>query len=182
MSTNFDFKKDKCWSCEFFSGQREFKDGIFFGEQVCTGNSGLCNNPRSSNYNKQISESGWCWKYQKWGVLQSAIARKEDERIQAQVEREQRQAFERQEREHQRQIEELQRERFRLEGERKRLEYERWYNSLSPEKRKQEDDRKEQERIRAEELRQQREDEEDQEYLREREERRRRQKDSEMEM
>ena len=159
MSTNFNFEKDKCWSCEFFSGQREFKDGIFFGEQVCTGNSGVCNNPRSNNYNKQVSENGWCWKYQKWGVLQSAIAREEDKRIQEQAEREQRQFYEQQERENQRQQEALRAERFRLEEERKRLEYERWYNSLTPEKRKQEDDRKEQERLKAEELRKQREEE-----------------------
>ena len=159
MSTNSNFKQNKCWSCEFFSGKREYKKG-WFGDSVETDGGGICTNQSSFFHNnKKVREDDWCSCYQKWGVLQSAIAREEDKRIQEQAEREQRLFYEQQERENQRQQEALRAERFRLEEERKRLEYERWYNALTPEKRKQEDDRKEQERLKAEELRKQREEE-----------------------
>lgn len=159
MSTNSNFKQDKCWSCEFFSGNREYKKG-WFGDSVETADWGICTNQKNFlDKNQKVQSSGWCSCYQKWGVLQSAIAMQEQKKAQEQAEREQRQAFERQERENQRQQEELRAERFRLEAERKRLEYERWYNSLSEEERKQEDERKEQERLKAEELRKQREEE-----------------------
>lgn len=159
MSTNSNFKQNKCWSCEFFSGKREYKKG-WFGDSVETDDLGTCTNQKNFLHkNQTVLSSGWCSCYQKWGVLQSAIVREEDKRIQEQAEREQRQFYEQQERENQRQQELLRAERFRLEEERKRLEYERWYNSLSPEEKRREDERKEQERIKAEELRKQREEE-----------------------
>lgn len=168
MSTNSNFKQNKCWSCEFFSGKREYKKG-WFGDSVETDDLGTCTNQKNYLHkNQKVLSSGWCSCYQKWGVLQSAIAMQEQKKAQEQAGREQRQAFERQERENQRQQEELWAERFRLEAERKRLEYERWYNSLSEEERKQEDERKEQERLKAEELRKQREEE----YKRQEEQRR----------
>lgn len=156
MSSNSNFKKDKCWSCEFFSGKREYKKG-WFGDSVETEGWGICANRSSFGHNnKKVQDDDWCSCYQKWGVLQSAIARKEDERIQAQAERGQRQAIERQNREHERQVEELRRERNRLEEERKRIEYERWYNSLSLEQRQKEDERIATEKAQEEELRKQR--------------------------
>ena len=46
---------------------------------------GKCSNSRSTECNRQIREDDWCSKYQKWGVLQSALAikeqKKESERI-----------------------------------------------------------------------------------------------------
>ena len=159
MSTNSNFKQNKCWSCEFFSGNREYKKG-WFGDSVETSDWGVCTNQKNFLHkNQKVQSSSWCSCYQKWSVLQSAIAMQEQKKEQEQAERGQRQAFERQERENQRQQEELRAERIRLEAERKRLEYERWYNSLSEEEREQEDERKEQERLKAEELRKKREEE-----------------------
>lgn len=78
MSTNSNFKKNKCWSCEFFCGHRQYKKGIF-GDNVETERKGICSNNRSINNGKSIYEDNWCSKYQKWGVLLSAIAREEEE-------------------------------------------------------------------------------------------------------
>ena len=93
MSVNSNFRKDKCWSCEFFSGKREFKRGIFFGDSVETDNRGKCTNKRSSEFNHEISDSNWCSKYQKWGVLQSALAmeqqKKETQRVMAELKKQQ---------------------------------------------------------------------------------------------
>lgn len=123
MSINNNFKKDKCWSCEYFCGKRDYKRGVFLGDSVDTDGKGTCSNKRSDKYNHEVYEDGWCWKYQKWGVLQSALA------------------VETQKRESQRIQEEMERERRRLEEERKKLEYKRWYASLSPEERAEEDAR-----------------------------------------
>lgn len=160
MSTNSNFKKDKCWSCEYFCGKREYKKG-WLGDFVETADWGVCANQKNYlNRNQKVqSDYGWCNYYQKWSVLQSAIAMQEQKKAQERAEREQKQAFERQERENQRQQELLRAERHRLEEERKRLEYERWYNSLSPEEKRREDERKEQERLKEEELRKQQEEE-----------------------
>lgn len=55
MSTNSNFRKNKCWSCEFYSCKREYKKGIFFGDSVNCDNSGICSNKRSFNYyNKTV--------------------------------------------------------------------------------------------------------------------------------
>lgn len=76
MSTNSNFKKNKCWSCEFFCGHRQYKKG-FFGDSVETDVKGICSNNRSSMNGKQIHEDNYCSKYQKWGILLSAIAKEE---------------------------------------------------------------------------------------------------------
>lgn len=92
MSVNSNFKKDKCWSCEYYCGKREYKKGIFLGDSVYTDNRGKCSNKRSNKNNTDVSDEGWCSKYQKWGVLQSALAaeaeRKESQRIQNEQRRE----------------------------------------------------------------------------------------------
>ena len=74
MSSHSNFKKDKCWSCDYFSGKREYKKGTFLGDSVYTDTKGKCSNNRSTNCNHEIFEDDWCSKYQKWGVLQSALA------------------------------------------------------------------------------------------------------------
>lgn len=85
MSSHSNFKKDKCWSCEYFSGKREYKKGTFLGDSIYTETKGKCSNNRSTNCNHEIFEDDWCSKYQKWGVLQSALAieeqKKESQRI-----------------------------------------------------------------------------------------------------
>ena len=85
-----DFKKDKCWSCEYFCGKRDYKRGAFLGDSVSTEGRGTCSNKRSSNYNKSINDEGWCSKYQKWGVLLSALAMEEQKREAQRFENEQR--------------------------------------------------------------------------------------------
>lgn len=73
MSTNSNFKKDKCWSCEFYCARREYKKGYFLGDSVETDYRGRCTNKRSRENNREVSEDGWCSNYQKWGVLQSHL-------------------------------------------------------------------------------------------------------------
>lgn len=93
MSTNNNFKKNKCWSCEFFCGHRQYKNGFFFGDFVETDSKGICSNNRSSNNGKSIYEDNWCSKYQKWGVLLSAIAREEEKKRLAQQQKQQTQSY-----------------------------------------------------------------------------------------
>ena len=85
MSVNSNFRKDKCWSCEFFSGKREYKKGLLLGDSVYTDGRGKCTNKRSSDFNRDVDENRWCSKYQKWGVLQSTLAieeqKKETQRV-----------------------------------------------------------------------------------------------------
>ena len=95
MSVNSNFKKDKCWSCEFFSGKREYKKGLLLGESVYTDGRGKCTNKRSSEFNRDVDENRWCSKYQKWGVLQSALAieeqKKETQRVMNELKKQQEQ-------------------------------------------------------------------------------------------
>ncbi len=151
MATNSNFKKDKCWSCEFFCGHRKLKNSIVFGESVETEAQGTCSNKRSSFYGKTVRENGSCGKYQKWGVLQSALA-KQEQQSQAQMQiLAQREQAARRRREQQKYLQnesKLFQERRLIEEERKRLEFERWYSSLSFEERAQYD--AEQARLKAE--------------------------------
>lgn len=93
MSSHSNFNKDKCWSCEYYSGKREYKKGAFLGDSVYTDTRGKCSNNRSTNCNHEIFEDDWCSKYQKWGVLQSALAieeqKKESQRILNELRKEQ---------------------------------------------------------------------------------------------
>ena len=141
MSTNSNFKKDKCWSCEFYCGKREYKHGLFLGDSVYTDSRGTCSNKRSDKNGREVNEDGWCSRYQKWGVLQSALAVEAQKRESERIEAEQRREMQRIQAENDRREREMERERIRLEEERKRLEYERWYASLSSEERAKEDAR-----------------------------------------
>ena len=78
MSYHSNFRQDKCWSCEFFSGQREYNHGLF-GDSVHTSDKGICKCDRSQHRDKPVYEHGWCSRYQKWGVLQSTLAQKHAE-------------------------------------------------------------------------------------------------------
>ena len=93
MSSHSNFNKDKCWSCEYFSGKREYKKGTFLGDSVYTDTIGKCSNNKSTNCNHEIFEDDWCSKYQKWGVLQSALTieeqKKESQRILNELHKEQ---------------------------------------------------------------------------------------------
>ena len=78
MSYHSNFRQDKCWSCEFFSGQREYKHGLL-GNSVHTSDKGICKCDRSNQRDKPVYEHEWCSRYQKWGVLQSTLAQKQAE-------------------------------------------------------------------------------------------------------
>ena len=149
MSYHSNNNQEKCWSCEFFCGERKYKTGIFLGDTTETSSTGTCSCKRSTNFNKSVSETGRCSKYQKWGVIASAIAKKENEELlRKQKQENERYKIEMQEeqRRAERECRELERERIALEQERKKLEYERWYASLSTEDKKTEDLRIEEER------------------------------------
>ena len=96
MASHNNFKKDKCWSCEYFSGKREYKKGTFLGDSVYTDVKGKCSNNRSTDCNHEIFEDSWCSEYQKWGVLQSALAveeqKKESQRIISELNKQQQEA------------------------------------------------------------------------------------------
>ena len=81
MSYHSNNNQEKCWSCEFFCGERKYKTGIFLGDTTETSSTGTCSCKRSTNFNKSVSETGRCSKYQKWGVIASAIAKKENEEL-----------------------------------------------------------------------------------------------------
>lgn len=141
MSTNSNFKKDKCWSCEYYCGKRDYKRGVFLGDSVYTDGKGTCSNKRSDKYNHEVYENEWCWKYQKWGVLQSALTMEEQKREAQRLKNEQRREMQRIQEENDRRERKMECERRRLEEERKRLEYERWFASLSPIDKEKEDTR-----------------------------------------
>lgn len=98
MPTNSNFRKDKCWSCEYFSGRRKLKTGILFGDSVETDNDGTCNNKRSYDNGKSVKHDHWCSKYEKWSTLVSII-REEENRRNQQLERSREIAAERREKE-----------------------------------------------------------------------------------
>lgn len=142
MSINSNFKANKCWSCEYYSGKREYKKGAFLGDSVVTDGRGKCCCKRSPYNEKQVSDSGWCSKYQKWGRIESALALEEQKRESKRIENEQRVQA--------RKIQEANDNQLReIERENRRLERERYLSSLSPEERE-ELRKKEQEEAEAE--------------------------------
>ena len=141
MSVNSNFKKNKCWSCEYYCGKREYKRGAFLGDSVYTDGKGTCSNTRSEKSGRDVYEDGWCSRYQKWGVLQSALAIEEQKRESQRIEYEQRREKQHIQDENNRREREMEREKIRLEEERKRIEYERWYKTLSLEEKAAEDSR-----------------------------------------
>lgn len=141
MSNHSNNQQEQCWSCEYFCGERKFRSASF-GDSTQTSSNGICSCKRSIKYNKSVSEAERCSKYQKWVVIASAIAKKENQRYEREMQEERRRA--------EKERKELERERLALEAERERLEYERWYSSLTPEEKVQEDLRVEEERKRRE--------------------------------
>lgn len=127
MSYHNDDNQEKCWSCEFFCGERKRKSGIFLGNSTETSKTGTCSCRNSSHFNKTVFDTNWCSKYQKWGVIASSIAEKESQ------ERLRKQQLENAKYEQQLKAEQERAEKKRreLERERSALEYQRWYSSLS---------------------------------------------------
>ena len=78
MSNHSNFKSNHCWSCEYFSARREYKTGLVLGPSVSHEPDGTCSCKRSSHFNSKVNESGYCSKYQKWGVLQSYLTNEQN--------------------------------------------------------------------------------------------------------
>lgn len=87
-----------------------------------------------------MSESNYCSKYQKWGVLQAAIAREEANQAQLQQLQSERLAKEEVSRSLEREKCEIERERQAIAREKAELEHERWYLGLTTEERKKYDE------------------------------------------
>ena len=119
MSNHYDyeFKKEKCWSCAHYCGQRELRYGKFH-----TSDKGNCAYKR-----EEVSESSYCWHYKLAGDVASELAKEENDKLQKELEKK--------EREKKRLEEEI-------EAEQRKSLYEQWYSSLSPEKKAKEDERK----------------------------------------
>ena len=79
MSSHFDFNSNKCWSCEFFSGKRDYANGLF-SNHVETDSCGVCNNKNSRHTGKKVSEDDYCSNYCKWALLQKILAEQEHKR------------------------------------------------------------------------------------------------------
>lgn len=136
MSSNFSLNKQKCWSCEYFCGKRQIKNGLLMGTSVQTDATGICGCKRGPKEGKKIGEDGWCSKYHRWGAIQSLLVAEQQKKQQQQSERqlqEQQRNFRAEQEREQRRLSE---ERERLRKEREKLEHERYLASLSPEERK----------------------------------------------
>lgn len=72
MSSYRSFKQEKCWSCEFYSGQRKRKDSFFFGESIECNETGYCTK-RGANQTEKVREYGWCSKYHRCSLVQAML-------------------------------------------------------------------------------------------------------------
>lgn len=41
MSSNFNLNRQKCWSCEYFCGKRQIKNGLLMGTSVQSDATGI---------------------------------------------------------------------------------------------------------------------------------------------
>lgn len=83
-----------------------------------------------------MSESNYCSKYQKWGVLQAAIAREEANQAQLKQLQSERLAKEEERKSLEKEKCEIERERQAIAREKAELEHEHWYLGLTTEERK----------------------------------------------
>ena len=95
MSSNFSLDKQKCWSCEYFQGAREVKEGLLSGVSIKTSDTGICGCARSREKGKRIRENDWCAKYQRWSAIQAILDTEAQKKEAERVKREQRRIQER---------------------------------------------------------------------------------------
>lgn len=164
-------KQKCCWSCKYYAGERDYKNGFFFGSSFDVDERGQCTKNKGNNRDGSTIYSWYCSHYERAGDVAAYIKQEEAEREAKRQQREaeslnlEKQRKERQLREESRRQErelEVERtrianERLALERERKKLEYERWYSSLSDEEKVLEDKRVEEQRKKEEEERKERE-------------------------
>ena len=57
MSSNFNLNKQKCWSCEYFCGKRQIKNGLLMGTFVETDATGICCCKRGGEKEKRLART-----------------------------------------------------------------------------------------------------------------------------
>ncbi len=87
MSSHFNFKEKKCWSCEYFAGNREVERGFFFGNSVKTDNSGLCMNKKSYYFNKTQMDFSYCSDYKICPTVQMLLEKEKMEKAKKEAQR-----------------------------------------------------------------------------------------------
>lgn len=149
-SSEFNLKKEKCLSCQHYSGCRGVSSG-FMGDRIEYEQNGICDK-NGSWHPQDTTANSHCYKWKRDSRISLAISKKEQRKAeyeQREIERNQCEENRRQQRALQSQRDEIERERLLLESERKRLEHQKWLNSLSPEEREKvlsEEKRKEEEK------------------------------------
>ena len=147
-SSEFNLKKEKCLSCQYYSGCH----GVRGGFKIEYDSNGVCEKKE-----KSTTATSWCSKWTRDSRIAQVInskerkeaeqkARQEEERHNSELRREN----ERREAEMRSERRRIEAERIALEDERKKLQYERWYASLSPAEQEAEDRRVEEEKRRKE--------------------------------
>lgn len=158
-------KQKCCWSCKYYAGERDYKNGFFFGSSFEVDERGQCTKNKGNNRDGSTIYSWYCSHYERAGDVAAYIKQEETEREAKRQQREaeslnlEKQRKERQLREESRRQERelevgrtrIANERLALERERKKFEYERWYSSLSDEERALENKRVEGQRKKEEE-------------------------------
>ena len=131
-------KQKCCWSCKYYAGGRDYKNGFFFGSSFEVDERGQCTKNKGNNRDGSTIYSWHCSHYERAGDVATYIKQEEAEREAKRQQREagslnlEKQRKERQLREESRRQErelEVERtrianERLALERERKKLEYE----------------------------------------------------------
>lgn len=76
----FDEKQKKCWSCSYFVGSREWKDGLFLGARYEVDKKGYCTKNKSPNRNGITLYDYWCSQYKRAPDVQAKLdAQKQEE-------------------------------------------------------------------------------------------------------
>ena len=128
-------KQKRCWSCKYYAGERDYKNGFFFGSSFEVDERGQCTKNKGNNRDGSTIYSWYCSHYERAGDVAAYIKQEEAER---EAKRQQREAkslnLEKQRKERQlmeesrRQERELEVERTRIANERLALEREKSLN------------------------------------------------------
>lgn len=149
-ASEFNLKKEKCLSCQYYSGCHGVTSGFLTGDKIEYEENGICSKKGTKNYPYKTYAKGWCPKWTRDSRISLEISKKERyeaEQKQRHLEYDRRIENERRDRELRAERDRIVAERRALEKEREKLRYEKWYNSLSESERIAEDKRIEEERI-----------------------------------
>ncbi len=143
---NFTIKDKKCGTCEFCAVDRNIKNGMLGKSLETKKDKGVCT---KRNNNSQVSVGmSPCPKYKRWATIEAELMKikqlKEDKKKEQQEHNQQIRQNELEKRTNEeilRNQRELERENRRLKNHIEKQEYEQWYNSLTEEEKKLEDDK-----------------------------------------